>query len=186
MTASEMPVRPAITLAWRQQLAAFWLIAWPSWLLSVASIILVTSGYAVVHSGPSAGTLRSFSGLLSILTNLVFLVSQAFLVRRMIRKKYHSFQLAVVRKDGSPSTALSVGDTLQVWVMIIWPQVAFVVAIWILVALEGRHFSPATANAISSLSLWARLLVIGPIGIRCAVPANYPTFRIEAFGQRFV
>jgi hypothetical protein len=179
MAATQTHSWPTIALAWRQRVAAFWLVAWPSWILSFASVAVVTSGWSVAD-------LVAHSGAMSAIANVVFLAVQAFLVRRMIRKKYRSFRLVVVRTDGSTTSTLSLRDVLHVWVKIIWPQVAFLVAVWIVLMWQGSDITEETTRAISTLSLWGRLLVVGPFGVYCAVPADYRTFRLEAVGQRFV
>jgi hypothetical protein len=170
---------PVITLAWRQRVAAFWLLAWPSWL---GSFVLV----AVVSSGWSVADLRLRVGVLSGLANAFFLIGEGLLVRRMVRKQYRSFRLAVVREAGPDNSTLSPREAIHVWLKVIWPQIAFLVVIWILLFWSGANMDEKTTRAISTLSLWGRILVVGPFGIFCAVPAQYPGFRLEACGQRFV
>lgn len=179
MAAAETPAWPRITLAWRQRVAAFWLISWPSWL---GSFVLVSA----VSYGWSSADLGAHRGVLSALAQLAFLVFEGLFVRRMVRKSYKSFRLAVVREDGSSSNTLSLGDSIRVWLRIIWSQVAFLAAVWVLLCFQGTNTSAEVTRTMSTLSLWGRILVVGPFGIYCAVPAEYPGFRLEAFGQRFV
>ena len=103
----------------------------------------------------------------------------------MVRKRYRSFRLAVVRQDGSNSNTLSPAEIMRVWLRIIWPQVAFLMAVWLLLYSLGANVNADTTRAVLALFLWGRILVVGPFGIYCAVPADYSGFRLEAVGQRF-
>jgi hypothetical protein len=179
MATAETLAWPTITLAWRQRVAASWLISWPSWLGSFVFVSAVSYGWSVAD-------LSAHRSVLSALANLAFLVFEGLLVRRMIRKRYRSFRLTVVREDGSTSNTLSPGEIMRVWLRIIWAQVGFLVAVWVLLYFQGTNASADVTRTMSTLSLWGRILVVGPFGIYCAVPAEYPSFRLEAFGQRFV
>jgi hypothetical protein len=179
MAASQTQSWPTISLAWRQRLAAFWLLAWPSWLISFALLMALTLGWTVVG-------LRTHAEILGWVTALSFLLCQGTLVRRMVRKRYRSFRLEVVRKDASETATLTTADAAHIWLKIVWPQVVFLVAVWLTQLWLGSRLSADTTRAISTLSLWGRILVVGPFGIYCAVSAEYPTFRLEAIGQRFV
>lgn len=170
---------PIIALAWRQRVAAFWLLAWPSWLISVSLLMILTMGWAVVG-------LRSHADLLSWASALSFLLCQGIFVKRMLRKRYRSFRLEIVRKHESETTTLTTTEVVRVWLNIIWPQVAFLVAVWLMQVSLGGHLSADFIRVLPTLSLWGRILIVGPFGVYWAVAADYPAFRLEAFGQRFV
>jgi len=104
----------------------------------------------------------------------------------MLRKKYRSFRLEILRKDASGTAGLTTAEVARVWLRIIWPQVVFLGLIWLVQLSLDSRLSAETTRAIPTLSLWGRILVVGPFGIYCAAPADYPGFRLEAFGQRFV
>ena len=91
-----------------------------------------------------------------------------------------------MRKNGSGTPTLTTVEVARVWLRIVWPQVAFLVAVWLLQFSLADHLNAETIRVIPTLSLWGRILVVGPFGIYSAVPADYPEFRLEAFGQRFV
>jgi hypothetical protein len=166
-------------LAWRQRVAAFWLIAWPSWFISFTLLMFLTSAWVAI--GPIA-----HAELLAWASALSFLFCQALFVQRMVRKRYRSFRLEVVREGGSGGGSLTAAEAAQVWLKIIWPQVAFLIAIWLVQLALASRLTADTTRAISTLSLWGRVLVVGPFGIHCAVPADYRGFRLEAFGLRFI
>jgi hypothetical protein len=169
---------PTIVLAWRQRVAAFWLLAWPSWLISFVLLMALTTTWTAIG-------LRRRAELLAWASTLSFLICQGVFVPRMLRKKYASFRLEV-QKDGSTAATLTTAEVARVWLKVVWPQVAFLVAVWLMqVSLAGR-LSADTTRLIQALSLWGRILVVGLFGIYCAVPADYPGFRLEAFGHRFV
>jgi hypothetical protein len=104
----------------------------------------------------------------------------------MVRKRYRSFRLEVLREDGSGGGTLTSAEAAWVWLKIIWPQVAFLVAVWLVQLLLASRLTVDTTRTISTLSLGGRILVVGPFGIHCAVPGDYRGFRLEALGQRFV
>jgi len=178
MSAVEAQSWPKISLAWRQRLAAFWLLVWPSWLISFALLMVLTLGWTVVG-------LRTHGEFLGWASALSFLLCQGILVRRMVRKRYRSFRLEVVRKDASGTATLTTAEVARIWLKIVWPQVVFLVAIWLVQLSLGSRLSADTIRAISTISLWGRILVVGPFGVYCAVAAEYPTFRLEAIGERF-
>ena len=130
--------------------------------------------------------LRTHAEFLGWTSALAFLLCQGILVPRMVRKRYRTFRLEVVRTDASRTGNLTVAEVARVWLKIIWPQIIFLVAAWVVQFSLGSRLSADTTRAISTLSLWGRILVVGPFGIYCAVPSKYPGFRLEAFGQRFV
>lgn len=170
---------PTIALAWRQRVAAFWLLAWPSWLISFVLLMFLTTAWTVVG-------LRKHAELLAWASALSFLLCQAVFVPRMLRKRFRSFRLDVLRKDGSSSATLSASEIARVWWKIILPQIVFLLAVWLLQVLLRDRLSADTARTIPTLSLWCRVLAVGPFGIYCAVPADYPGFWLKAFGQRSV
>ena len=130
--------------------------------------------------------LRSHAELLAWASALSFLICQGVFVQRMLRKKYRSFQLEVVRKDRTKAATLATAEVGLVWLKIIWPQVVFLAAVWLVQVALADRLSADTTRLIQTLSLWGRILVVGPFGIYCAVPAEYPEFRLEAAGQRFI
>ena len=170
---------PIIALAWRQRVAAFWLLAWPSWLISVTLLFILTLGWTAVG-------LRSHAEILSWASALSFLVCQGIFVRRMLRKTYRSFRLEVVRQDESETATLTAVEVMRVWLNIIWPQVVFLLAVWLMQVSLGRRLGADFTRVIPTLSLWGRVLIVGPFGVYWAVAADYPAFRLETFGQRFV
>ena len=179
MPSAESGQWPTIVLAWSQRVAAFWLLAWPSFLISFALLSVLSMGWTVVG-------LRTHAELLAWTSAISFLFCQGILIRRMVRKKYRSFRLEIIRENTSGTASLTTAEVARVWLKIIWPQVVFLVAVWLMQFLLADRLNEDTTRAISTLSLWGRILVVGPFGIYCAVPADYPGFRLEAFGQRFV
>jgi hypothetical protein len=179
MATAESAYWPTITLAWRQRVAAFWLLAWPSWLISFVLLMVLTTGWTAL--GP-----RTHAEVLAWASALSFLLCQGIFVPRMLRKRYRSFRLEIVRKSGSGTPTLTTAEVARVWLRIVWPQVAFLVAVWFLQFSLADHLNADTIRVIPTLSLWGRILVVGPFGIYSAVPADYPEFRLEALGQRFV
>ena len=179
MAAPQTHSWPTVSLAWRQLLAAFWLLAWPSWLISVALFMVLTLGWTVVG-------LKAHAEFLSWAGAISFLLCQRPLVRRMLRKSYRSFRLEVVRADAPETATLTRAEVAHIWLKIVWPQVGFLVAVWFIQLWFGSRLTPDMTKVIPTLSLWLRILVVGPFGIYCAVKSEYPTFRLEAVGERFV
>ena|SRR6516165_5719452 len=81
---------------------------------------------------------------------------------------------------------LTTADTTCIWLKIVWPQVGFLVAVWLVQLWLGGRLSADLTRDIPILSLWCRIPVIGPFGVYCAVTSEYPTFRLEANGERIV
>lgn len=167
-----------ISLAWSQKVAAFWSISWPAWIGSMGLIALLTSGYSVE-------LLRDNFSLIALGGNLTFFVIQAFLTRRLVRKNYRSFRVYVVRGDGSRSRNLSMREAISVWLWVLGPQLALLLLVSVVLGFWGAKLPPDTVRAFSSLSLWLRILVIGPYAVGLALRAKYPAFRLEAHGFRY-
>ena len=170
---------PAINLAWRQRVAASWSITWPCWLLSFLVIFFVPVVYA---RGESAGHLQAAS----VIAAVVFFLTQALLVPRLVKKQYRTFRVTAIREDGQSVHGLSAYETLSIWLRIVWPQVVFLLAIFIITSWPTYHLDAPTRNSINSLSLWLRILVIGPASIQIAMQAKYSGFHLQAHGQRYI
>lgn len=168
-----------IDLTWRQKIAAFWSISWPCWL---ASFVLVS----FVIGNKSRGELENESSSLGLVANIAFLVLRFLLIPRLVRKKYRSFRIFVVRGDDQPVRGLSANEAVRVWLQIVWPQVLFLAGTALMFSLESSTFSPATIQSLSSLGLWIRVLVIGPSAIQFAMRARYGGFRLQAYGYRLI
>lgn len=165
-----------IDLAWRQKLAAYWSITWPAWLVPfLLAFLLVPFEF-----------LESHLTWISTGETLLFFAIQALLTQRLVRKNYRSFRLAVVRDSGPQSRALTVREAFRVWLWILGPQLAFVLAFSILLSWYSSRIPAETFRSISSASLWLRFLVVGPYAVGLAVRAEYPGFRLHAYGQRYI
>ena len=71
------------------------------------------------------------------------------------------------------------------WLWIIAPQLALVLAVWLVapvVSLSGGKMPPDIYRGISPLSIWVRFLLAGPYGIDLALRAHYPGFKLQGFG----
>jgi hypothetical protein len=158
-----------INLAWGQKVAAYWSISWPAW---VACYIMVVF-------------LRHSVGTVSILArDLVFFGLQAVLTYRLVRKKYHSFRVDVIRDDGQRGPKLSMGEASLVWLWILGPQLALLLMASVLLWGYGAKLPPEAMGGISSWSLLLQILVVGPYAVGLALRAKYPGFRLQAYRHR--
>ena len=167
-----------IQLAWRQKLAAFWSITWPA----VVACFLGAFPFIVIVGHSSKSDLAA----LSVATRVAFYVIQAALIHRIVRKKYRSFRVEVVRDDGQRSRSMTTSEGLRVWLRVFWPQIVFIILTSLLLRWSGSRLPAETARSITSLSLWLTFLVVGPFGIDLAMRAHYRGFRLRAYGWRFI
>ena len=142
-------------------------------------IILFMNGFSV-------DPLQDNFSTIALGGNLVFFPIQALLTRRLVRKNYRSFRLYVVREDGTQSRKLSIREAVSVWLWILWPQLALLLLVSVVVWFWGARLPPDTVRRFSSMSLWIRFLVIGPYAVGLALRPKYPAFRLEAHGFRYV
>lgn len=168
---------PPIDLAWRQKLAAYWSVCWPSLLV----MFIVGVG---LSSTWSLDQLSQHELLLSIASNSAFFVCQVLLVRRIVRKRFRTFEVRVLRDAEGDRPGLSGNEVAAIAVRLVWPQVAFLVAfsavLWI-----SQNANPEVIR-LGSLGLWLRVLVVGPCATSYAIQANHPRFRLQAYGLRYV
>lgn len=164
--ANASPTWPAIRLSWRQSFAAFWCVAWPSLLMGI-SIIAIWPNDNVQAASISA--------------NAVSLSAQALFVPRLVRKQFRLFRIEVVREDHSPGDRLSFFEIASVSIHLLWPQLAFFVAINSLASLLDR-----TGSGLGSIMFWITLFLIGPLAIKLAVQAQYSRFKLQPFGIRYI
>jgi hypothetical protein len=176
METPEIEGWPKIDLAWRQKMAAFWSVYWPSGMVSLAIILGITLPFS------SVGLLRAEAApALNWAGSLIALFGQGFFVRRLIRKRYRTFRIEVLRAAVLSSPALSTGESAQVALKIIWPQVATLALQFLaMLSLTG------SARAIGSFLFLARFFVVGPYAIAFALGSDYPGFRLQSFGQRYI
>ena len=125
-------------------------------------------------------------GLLRLLGNISYFVGQILLIPRLVRKRYRSFQIFVVRDDQLPRRSLSPSEILRIWFQVAWPQAVFLVGTFLALSLEVWNVSPETLQRFSSLELWLRILVVGPSAIGFAMRAHYKGFRLQAYGWRLI
>src|SRR5882762_2356470 len=85
---------PPIDLAWRQTLAAFWSITWPS---GLAMFILLLALLSALPSDSSVDDLAQYGLAINLAINLMFFLCQAVLIPRLVRKRYRSFRVDVLR-----------------------------------------------------------------------------------------
>ena len=172
----------AIDLAWRQKLAAFWSITWPSLLA-----VLFVGTYL-----PPSWTIEDLlehGAILSLGLNGVGFLCQALLVPRLVRKRYKSFRIDVIRTEGASERRLDAREAARVAWQVFWPQAAFylIASLAIEFVLEGFEVgSYEEMRRIGPLSGWVRFLIVGPFAIRTALRTQYPGFRLQAFGWRYI
>lgn len=164
---SETPGWP-INAAWTQKLAASWSILWPAFFAVITMAYLVPNRTAISLGGAVA-----------------FLIIQALVIPRLVRKKYRSFRIYVVRNDGQKGRKLSMREAGLVSLWVLSPQLAIILLVSMLGWVLSSKLPPETIRSIGSLSLWLRVLWAGPYGIDLALRAKYPGFRLQAYGQRY-
>ena len=162
---------PEIDLAWRQKMAAFWSIWWPSATASLLLMMAITAAFPLDLLDLEVWRIRFAGSILS-------LVCQAFFVPRLVRKKYRTFRVGVLRDGILSSPALSMSETVQVALRIIWPQAA-VIAIEVLVQiwLSGSPHRSAV-QLVSPICYLARFFVVGPYALSFALRSDYRGFRL--------
>src|SRR5580693_1573764 len=135
---------PPIYLAWRQRLAAFWSIAWPS--MAAISVL----GYLITWSWPADAPMWAFQ-LSALVVYFAFPICQVFFVQRLVRKKYRSFRIDVVRDDVTAEPRLSLTETVQLWFRVAWPQGALMLTLIaagvVLAAASGQEAASHVSGA---------------------------------------
>jgi hypothetical protein len=167
-----------INLTWSQTLAAYWSISWPAFVGSYIAVMIFTNHFSLAD-------LARRSSAVFLIGQLGFFCAQAILTPRLVRKHYRSFRIYAIRNDGPRRRSLSLKETVLVWLYLLAPQLAFLIALAIIAALFGRKLGSANVQNISTLAQWLRFLVVGPFAIGFAVRARYPGFRLQACGLRF-
>lgn len=162
-----------ITLAWSQKVAAYWSISWPAWLASHFSVILLQNAYSIQDRFNWIVATATFFGIQCILT------------QRIVRKNYRSFRVGVHRDDDRPSRKLTVGEASLVWLWILGPQLAFFLAVSLLIGLYGAKIPPEIGGGIPSWSRLLQFLVVGPYAVDLALRVKYQGFRLQPYGYRF-
>ncbi|MGC4050484.1 MAG: hypothetical protein QM757_13995 [Paludibaculum sp.] len=115
---------------------------------------------------------------------LAYFGAQALLTRRLFRKKFRTFRLAVVRDDGSRTSEPSWSEAYLVWLWIFGPQLALTLALSVLLRFYGHRLAPELLRSLNSISMWLRFLVIGPYAIHLALGARYNGFKVQAFSYK--
>lgn len=131
---------------WGQKVAAFWSISWPA----VIGSFLVGRPLA---RHDSAGMPQHSFAVIVFGVNLAFFALQAVLTGRLARKNYRSFRVYVVRGDGQRSRGLSMQEAAAVWLWILGPQLALLLAGFVIFPWWGATLAPKWfARALSSRS----------------------------------
>jgi hypothetical protein len=169
----------AISLAWRQSLAAYWSISWPAWVASLVLALVVTSPY-------SAKDLQGHLSAVSLVRTLAFFGIQAALTHRLVRKNYRSFRVYVIRQEEQRGRRLSIREAGKVWLRILWPQLVFLLISALILWWCRDRLQPSTLRALSTLSEYLLLLAVGPFAVSLALRVRYPAFRLQAYGYRYI
>jgi len=168
----------AINLTWRQQVAAYWSISWPAWLVTIFAL-----GFVMPASTDQL--LRSFAGL-RLIGLTIFFATQAVLTHRLVRKNYRTFRVYVIRENGEISRRLSVTEGLMVWLCILWPQLTVIILSTLIYWGWGSKIPADLSRSLSALSVWFQILVLGPLCINLAMRVYYSGFRLQAYGFRYI
>jgi hypothetical protein len=118
--------------------------------------------------------------------NLLFFLCQAVLIPRLWHKRYRSFHVGVIRTDGSTGAKLSLAEIAQIARPILWPQLILLLVASALVFRLDASIEMEGFRQISTGSQWIRQLIVGPYAIFFALGGRYRTFRLQAYGYRFV
>jgi len=76
-------------------------------------------------------------------------------------------------------------EAAAVWLWMLGPQLAFLLSISILLWFYRANLPVQTVDSITSVSVWLRLLVVGPYAVGLAMRAKYNGFRLQAYGRGF-
>jgi hypothetical protein len=118
---------------------------------------------------------------------LTFFSVHALLVPRLVRKRYRSFRVAVLRDDGSSDRKLALHEVAPVAIQVVLPHVLFVLgASLFLFVWQSAHLNNEAAHGIESLLFIGRIFVVGPYAVHFALRGPYNGFRLQAYGQRFI
>jgi len=162
-----------ISLAWGQKTAAFWSIFWPFWVALPLAV-----GYATPDS--SVNVLKEYQWIFALGGTLLILCGQGLLIPRLVRKNYRTFWIAVFR-EGVPNRSLSIGEVVQIWLQVLWPQLILLIAAG--VALEYAEISPVLKqNSVFNVGIWA--LLVGPIAMHVALRKKYRGFRLQPYWRQ--
>jgi hypothetical protein len=179
METHEIEGWPAIDLAWRQKMAAFWSILWPSATISLLAMLAITAAFPLDQLDLEAPRFRFAGSLLSVFC-------QTFFVPRLVRKKYSTFRVGVLRDGIISSPTLSRSETVQVALRIIWPQAALIALEVLLQVWFSSGPLRSAARFVSPICALARFFVVGPYALSFALRAGYRGFRLQTYGQRYI
>jgi hypothetical protein len=168
-----------VELNWTQKLSAFWSIAWPAQ-MTVFGVMLIL---AVVRSSDDSRTLGIWGGLVGA---VVYLSALPLWIHRLVQKRYRSFRIAVERPDGTLSNQLSMRESLEVAVPIVALQGLYLLALSLVLSLAGRGLDAQTLRDLQSLSIWGRILIVGPYAMQWAIAFRYESFRLRAYALKIV
>ena len=162
-----------INLTWRQELAAWWSIFWPCWILSIlpAAIFFRVTG-------------RSMPSVLLSTTKILFYVGQPILLFRLVRKNYRSFWIGILREGEPANQKLTLRDSIRIWRQLLVLQVAFYVGLLLLAVWLTSIGQPETSRRLNVFETLFGIFIVGPAAIRWAMLGNYKGFRLQAYRRK--
>jgi hypothetical protein len=165
-----------IELSWGQKLAAFWTIAWPAQLSSIFIALAIGSGWTFEETHRRVW--------MTVMAAVVYLSGLAVFVPRLVLKRYRSFRIAVERAGGMLGDRLSMREALEVALPVVALQALFLVALSAAFTLLGHAVNPQRLQEYQPLSVWGRILIVGPYSVRLAVAFRYQGFRLRAYALK--
>lgn len=166
-----------ITLRWSQKIAAYWAISWPALVAAFIAVIGIGPGK------PSAGPTGSESWA-AFVGFVAFFGTQALITRRLIRKKFRTFRVYVIRSSGQAGGSLSMLESFRVWLWIFGPQLALLAGYTVFTQFYGSKLPPELLRGLTSAAIWLRFLVVGPYAIGPTLGVRHKGFRLQAYAYR--
>jgi hypothetical protein len=126
------------------------------------------------------------ASLMLLVTALAFYILHALFIRRLTRKNYRTFRVAIMNEDGELGRRLLFRQGVKVWLRVLCPQLSVILLVVISAGMAGSLQSEALTRAIKAFWPWLQVLVAGPYSIANALRAKYRGFCLQAYGHRYI
>jgi hypothetical protein len=165
-----------IQLSWSQALAAYWAVAWPSWIVTKFML------FFLISHGMRDGVGGAFV-VLGVLFNFAFFAGQFLLVPRLIRKTFRSFFVGIVAEDGTVRRAPAYSEVVSIAFRLVLPQAIFWLLLSVILYWITIKSGASVAKPLDDLARYAQILIVGPYAVGRAVNIAYPRFRLQAYAR---
>ena len=165
-----------VEISYREGLATFWRLSWPTYLfvlMTIAAVVLV----AAVVGGQNIHILTD-TFTQTVLQLLLFAVGLLLFLSRLFSRRFRRFSLCLA-SDSTGDRVLTPQRRIKIWFFLYWRILAASLMSTLLMAPLNILLGLFRVNLGSWIGTLAAIFVVGPILMKFLIGHQFSDFRVE-------